>query len=142
MSPLERILHAILFEIGFLSLAVPISILITGHPIDTLSVALIGVSLLTVLWNYVFNLGFDWLYGAQRLARGLRLRIWHGVSFELGLLLITTPFLMWQLQLPFWPALLLDIGFALFCMVYSVLYNWGYDLARDHFLNPPQPHSH
>jgi len=82
-----------------------------------------------MLWNYVYNLGFD--HAMQRLTGGTakttRIRVAHAVLFELGLLMIMLPLVAWYLQISIWQALVMDIALALFYMGYAFVFNWGYD---------------
>ena len=80
-------------------------------------------------WNYIFNIGFDHVFGSERATRGLKLRLIHGLVFEMGILVVTLPLIMWVLDLSFMTALLMDIGFALFFFLYAIAFNWVYDVA-------------
>ncbi|MBY5992382.1 PACE efflux transporter [Ferrimonas balearica] len=130
MSTRERILHSLLFELIALAIVVPASALLTGHGAGAMAMVAVTLSLIAMGWNYLYNLGFDRVYGANRLSRGWGLRIAHGVGFELGLVAATIPILMWQLKLGFWAALWLDIGFVVFFLVYAIVFNWSYDQIR------------
>ena len=47
--------------------------------------------------------------------------------FEVGLLFLSVPMVMWVMELTFIKALALDIAFLVVTPVYTVVYNWGYD---------------
>lgn len=90
----------------------------------------IVISFTAMCCNYLFNLAFD--HALIKLGRRLddrppKLRVLHAVLFELSLLAITLPFVAWWLDMTFWQALMTDIGFAGFFLVYAYIYNWGYD---------------
>lgn len=81
------------------------------------------------MWNYVYNIGFD--HTMQRL-KGTTLktpaiRVAHALLFELGLLIVLMPFIAWYLNISLAHALVMDISFALFYVVYAFVFNWAYD---------------
>lgn len=132
MTHKERVLHTVLFELIALSLFVPLAIAFTGEKASHMTLLSVMMSLVAMSWNYVYNILFDNLYGKNRLSRTLSLRIFHGFCFEIGLLVITIPMIMYFLALDFWNAFMLDIGIAIFFLVYAIVFNWCYDLARKH----------
>ncbi|BDY06033.1 PACE efflux transporter [Ferrimonas sp. YFM] len=130
MSTKERILHTLLFEAFALAIIVglvPLFMQVETHTIAGISIAL---SLIAMGWNYAYNLMFDKMFGEDRNSRSALVRLGHGFGFELGLLPLTLPVLMWALSKSLWEVLLLDIGFILFFLVYAIVFNWGYDKAR------------
>ncbi|MGF1759817.1 PACE efflux transporter [Photobacterium sagamiensis] len=133
MSTKERLLHSLLFEIIALTLLVGISQLFTEHNPATVSGLAITLSLIAMAWNYFYNLAFDKVFSANRLSRGLLMRIGHGIGFEIGLLIVTIPLLMWVLKLDFWTVLILDLGLAAFFLIYAITFNWSYDNVREKF---------
>lgn len=48
--------------------------------------------------------------------------------FEVGFMFVSVPMVMWMLKLTFIKALALDVSFLVVIPVYTVLYNWFYDL--------------
>ncbi|MGF1683511.1 PACE efflux transporter [Photobacterium minamisatsumaniensis] len=135
MKTKERILHSVLFEVFALTIIMVGTSLFTNHnPAEVGGLGLV-MSLIAMVWNYVYNLGFDKVFGDERLSRKMGLRIAHGVGFELGLLFATIPLLMWILQLDFWTVLILDIGIVIFFLVYSILYNLAYDHTKAKWFN-------
>ncbi|MGF1724930.1 PACE efflux transporter [Photobacterium nomapromontoriensis] len=130
MTIKERILHSVLFEVFALLIMMIGASLFTNHNPAAIGGIGLALSLIAMGWNYFYNLGFDKIYGADRLARKIGTRIAHGIGFEAGLLLVTIPVLMWALQLDFWTVLILDLGIVIFFLVYSIVYNWIYDQVR------------
>lgn len=125
----DRIRHAILFEIIGILIATPLGAFVFQLHAGDSAVIVIGSATVAMLWNYVFNLGFD--HTMQRL-RGTTqktalLRVTHAVLFELGLLAMLMPLIALYLGISLWQAFLMDIAFALFYMVYALAFNWGYD---------------
>ncbi|MGF1702569.1 PACE efflux transporter [Photobacterium makurazakiensis] len=135
MTIKERILHSVLFEVFALLIIMVGTSLFTSHnPAEVGGLGLM-MSLIAMVWNYVYNLGFDKVFGDERLSRKMGLRVVHGIGFEFGLLFATIPLLMWILQLDFWTVLILDIGIVIFFLVYSILYNLAYDHAKARWFN-------
>lgn len=133
MSQAERIFQAILYEL----LAILVSFgLIRIFPSDQpppsgkVILVFVGISLIAMIWSYIYNLIFDHFFTGEKLARPLALRIYHIVGFEFGLLLVTLPILMWLLDINFWQALLMDIGLSLMIMLYGMGFYWLYDWVR------------
>lgn len=130
MSTTERIFHSLLFEV--IALVIMVSALSAFSDVDITSATGIGVavSLMAMCWNYIYNLGFDKKFGYNRIDRSFKMRIFHGLGFELGLVFVTLPILMWFLQIDFWTAFMMDLGVIIFFLIYAIIYNWCYDILR------------
>lgn len=128
-SPLDRLRHALSFEIIALLIVVPLGALVFDKPIHEIGVVGLVSATLATLWNMVYNYLFD--LGLQRLsgttAKTARQRVLHAVLFELGLLVVLLPFIAWYLGISIWHAFVMDLSFALFYMVYALVFNWVYD---------------
>ena len=103
---------------------------ITGNDVAKMSGLAIMLSALAMVWNFIFNIVYDKLYGAERTNRTLWIRIQHGLGFEFGMLVFSFPIMMWMLQLDFLSVLLLDIGAMVFFLLYAIGFNWLYDISR------------
>ena len=138
----DRIRHAISFEVIGLLCVTPLGAWAFGLPILEIGVVSIVGSTIATLWNYVFNLIFDhailrFFGGVQKT---VRLRVAHAILFEAGLTLILVPFVAWYLQIGLLAALLLDISFVLFYLIYTFVFNWAYDLVFPvPKISPPAP---
>ncbi|WP_036824767.1 PACE efflux transporter [Photobacterium sanctipauli] len=135
MTTKERILHSVLFEIFALVIIMAGASLFTNHNPAAVGGMGLVMSLIAMAWNYIYNLGFDKVFGNDRLSRKMGTRIAHGIGFEFGLIFATIPLLMWVLQKDFWTVLILDIGIVLFFLVYSILYNLAYDHIKAKWFN-------
>ena len=125
----DRIRHALSFEVIGLLLVTPLGALVSNHAIGDIGVvALVGATIATG-WNYFYNLLFDLALRRWRgrLDKTMPERVLHAVLFEIGLLLLLLPFVALYLGIGLVEALLLDIGFALFYMVYAFVFNLAYD---------------
>ena len=127
----DRIRHAILFEVIGLLLVIPLGALLFDKPVHAIGVVAIFTSLIATGWNYAYNFGFDVvmmrLKGDTRKTVGLR--VLHSLLFELGLLLVSLPFIALYLGLSLWDALVMDAAFVVFYLVYSFAFNWAYDVV-------------
>lgn len=125
----DRVRHAISFEILGIAIATPLAAFAFGLHAGDSAVIVIGSATVAMAWNYVFNLIFD--HAMTRWAgttlKTVPLRIAHAVLFEIGLLIMLMPLIALYLGISLWQALLLDLGFALFYMVYALAFNWAYD---------------
>ncbi len=128
-STRDRIRHAISFELIALLIVTPAGALLFGKPISDIGVIAVGGATIATGWNYLYNLGFDHLM--RRLTgstqKSTSIRVGHAILFELGLLVVLLPFVAWYLQISLWDALIMDVAFALFYVVYAFVFNWGYD---------------
>lgn len=128
-TTLDRIRHAIVFELVGLVLMIGGGSILTGFDAHSLGVIGVVSSLVATAWNYVYNLGFD---RAMLRLRGSvlkthPLRALHALLFEGGLLVLLLPFVAWMLGVSLWQAFLFDLAIAVFYIVYGYAYNWVYD---------------
>lgn len=127
MTNKERIFHAVTFEAIALALIIPGAALATGNAAGDLAIVGVALSLFTVVWNYVFNVMFDRIFGSNRAERSLGTRVGHSIAFEGGLIFVTVPTIAWYLDMSILNALALEAGFLVFFFFYTMLFNWGYD---------------
>lgn len=125
----DRIRHALSFEIIGLLLVTPLGAWAFHMPLH--DIGLVGLVSATIAtgWNFAYNFLFD-LAMERKLGTTQKtppLRVLHTVLFEFGLLLLLMPFIAWYLGVSLWQALVMDVSFALFYMVYALLFNWLYD---------------
>ncbi len=125
----DRIRHAIGFEVIGLALIVPLGSIAFAMPMHDIGIIGAVSATVAMAWNYLYNYGFDRLMQHWRghTEKTLPLRVVHAVAFELGLLVMLMPLIAWYLGISLWQALIMDIAFALFYMVYAFFYNLAYD---------------
>lgn len=125
----DRIRHAVSFEIIGIALATPFAAFAFHLPGEHSAVIVVVSAVVAMVWNYVYNLGFDRLL--QRLkgttAKTVPIRVVHALAFELGLLALLLPFVAWYLGIGLWQALLMDLALAGFYLAYALGFNWAYD---------------
>ena len=134
----DRIRHSILFELLGLALMTPLGALAFDMPMHDIGVIGVGSATLAMLWNYIYNYGFDHIMLRLRgtTAKTLAIRVIHAVLFEVGLLIALMPLIALYLGISLVQALIMDMAFALFYMVYAFVFNLTYDRV---FPAPPPP---
>jgi uncharacterized membrane protein len=129
MSPVvRRAVHALLFEaVGVVLVSLGLT-LFSGHAVVDTGLFAVASSVVAMAWNYVFNTLFERWEARQTVrGRGVLRRAVHAVGFELGLTVLLVPLLAWWLDLSLLEALLYDLTLVLFFVVYSYLFNLGFD---------------
>ncbi|WP_107495812.1 PACE efflux transporter [Thalassobius sp. I31.1] len=125
----DRLRHTFLFELIALSLVAIFGAWITGHSPAEMGTLGLMMSLLAMAWNLIYNWMFDqWDMKYRNMApRGVKIRIIHALLFEGGLLIAGIFIVAWWLSITLVQALLLDLGFAAFFLVYAYVFNLTYD---------------
>jgi len=129
-SSKDRLRHTLLFEISLLVIFVPLTVWLFNKPLTHMGGMSIAMSLIAMIGNYIYNLLFDHalvLMGKPLYPRGLWLRLVHAIFFEITLLFISVPMVMWVMEFGFMKALAFDLAFMLVVPLYTVFYNWVYD---------------
>ncbi|MGS1007516.1 multidrug/biocide efflux PACE transporter [Achromobacter anxifer] len=130
----ERFLHAFLFEIIAIGLCAPAAAWAMGKSLFEMGVLTAVIAWIALVWNMIYNAGFDRIENRMGWTRTLRLRVVHAFGFELGLILIVIPLAAWWLNISLWQAFVLDIALVLFYLPYAFLYNLAYDRSRPRVL--------
>ena len=125
----DRLRHTLLFELIALTLVAIFGAWITGHSSAEMGALGLIMSLLAMVWNLIYNWMFDqWDMKYRNMApRGVKIRIIHALLFEGGLLIAGIFIVAWWLSITLLQALLLDLGFAAFFLVYTYVFNLAYD---------------
>ncbi|MDQ2067715.1 PACE efflux transporter [Xinfangfangia sp. CPCC 101601] len=129
LSPIRRrIVFALLFEaIGF----VCSSLILMGFAsaeASTATGAAAGSMIIALLYNYVFNAGFEaWERRQSVKGRSWKRRLAHGGLFELGLVVLMVPFLAWWMQVSLLDALIYDAVLLVFFALYTLGFTWAFD---------------
>ncbi|EGB15540.1 transmembrane pair domain-containing protein [Pseudodesulfovibrio mercurii] len=126
----DRLRHTLLYEFFGLLTCTPLAAWALDRELLRVGMLSVSMSAAAMICNYLFNLAFDHLL--LRLGRPLNvrppwLRAVHALSFEISLTLVTVPLISWWLDLSLWSALVADLGFTVFFLAYTYLYNWAYD---------------
>lgn len=130
MTKTERVFHSLLFEL--IAVVMLTFFLVASFSQESGEATLLAISTSTIamVWNYFYNLIFDFKFGQERVKRSFNIRCVHAVGFEIGIMLLTIPLLMWALELDFISVIILDLGLMIFFLVYSLAFNYLYDHIR------------
>ena len=127
----DRIRYAVLFEIILLMTSILVLTYLLNKPMAQMGGFGILMSLCAMVWNYIYNLGFDhllvWL-DRPLYKRGVMLRAIHALMFEVGLMVVSIPVTMIWLNYTLIQALLLDLGFLIVVPIYTMIFSFFYDL--------------
>ena len=133
-SARERLLQTLLYETGGLLLVLPCYALVTGHAVAESLALLVAVSIATMSWACLHNLGFDYvealMTGRVASDRPQVLRLAHAASTEVTSIIVTTPVIVFVGGFGWWEALLVDIGLTLFYAAYAYGFHLVFDWAR------------
>lgn len=127
----DRLRHAVGYELSALILITPLGALVYDKPLADMGlVALISAGL-AALWVYLYNLLFDLAMLRLRgsVHKTVPIRVFHAILFEIGMLLLLLPFIIWYLGIGLLEAFLMDVTFAGFYVVWAFTYNWIYDVV-------------
>ena len=130
----ERVGQALGFEGLALLICTPLLVWITGRPALEMGAVTLGISLLALTWNIIFNSLFDRLKARLQLANNAWTRVLHALMFEGGLIIVCVPLIAAWLNISLLDAFILDIGVLLFFLPYTYVYHWAYDVLRDKLL--------
>lgn len=130
MSFFARVVHTVGFEVFGVVIFTPVAVYVLNESVFDIGFLAIVISLIAMVWNLIYNYIFDFIegyFGGHRSTRKLFMRIMHAVSFELGLLVVTLPIVAYWLKMSLWKALLTDLSFVVFYLIYAFVYNYVFD---------------
>ena len=129
MSPTtRRVLQALLYEIGAVSVVGPVLALTFDKPASSTFLLAVVLSAIALVWNYLFNAVFERWESMQVVkGRSFTRRMAHGVGFEGGLTLMLVPVMALWLDTTFMAAFLANLGLLAFFFVYAIGYTWAFD---------------
>ena len=130
MSFTARVIHMIVFEVFGILIFTPFAMFVLNESIFHIGVIAVVISLMAMVWNFVYNYIFDLVENSlngHRSTRRVIIRLLHALLFELGLLIVTIPIVAYWLNMSFLDALIIDIGFVLFYLIYAFFYNYIFD---------------
>ena len=130
-SGLDRLRHTIMFEGVFLCLSVLILKDLLNQSAAHIGSFGIIMSLMAMIWNYVYNYTFDHaliFLNHPLYPRGFKLRFLHSVCFEVRFMLASVPFTMVWMRFSLTQALTMDIIFTMASLTYTLIFNYTYDV--------------
>ena len=129
MSPItRRVLQALLYEIGAVSVVGPVLALTFDKPASSTFLLAVVLSAIALVWNYLFNAVFErWESRQVVKGRSFTRRLAHGAGFEGGLTLMLVPVMALSLDTTFMAAFLANLGLLAFFFIYAIGYTWAFD---------------
>lgn len=127
---LERIFHAVCFEGIATAILAPTAAWLMQRSVVEMGGLSILLATLAMVWNIIYNAVFDKLWPVTRVVRTARVRALHALGFECGFIVIGVSVVALVLGVSLVQAFMLEMGFFLFFLPYTMLYNWTYDTLR------------
>ncbi|MCG8549668.1 MAG: PACE efflux transporter [Desulfobacterales bacterium] len=129
-SGLDRLRHSIIFEGVLLLLTILTLKNLLNQPATHIGGFGILMSLIAMVWNFFYNYAFDHILIFLKhplYPRDFKLRVFHSVCFEVGLMLASVPFTMAWMRFNFIQAFSMDIALTIAVLVYTLIFNYAYD---------------
>lgn len=123
----RRLIHALSYELILLVIIALALSLIFKMPLEVTGSLGVVMAVTSVLWNMLFNHFFEKIEARRQLKRTVKVRILHAIGFEGGLMLATIPMVAYAMQMSLPEAFLLDLSLTLCILVYTLIFQWGYD---------------
>ena len=123
----RRIIHALSYEVILLVIIAIALSFIFEAPMEVTGTLGVAMAVTSVFWNMIFNHFFEKFEAKRKLKRTVGVRILHAIGFEGGLMLATIPMVAYALDMGIWQAILLDFGMTTCILVYTFIFQWGYD---------------
>lgn len=128
----RRIVHALSYEIILLVIIAIALSFIFDMSMEVTGTLGVAMAVTSVFWNMIFNHFFEKFEAKHHLKRTVGVRILHAIGFEGGLMLATIPMVAYALEMSIGRAILLDLSMTLCILVYSFIFQWGYDAIENH----------
>ncbi|WP_434638962.1 multidrug/biocide efflux PACE transporter [Klebsiella sp. I138] len=130
----ERVIHAVSFEGLATLILAPTAAWLMQRSVVEMGGLSILLATLAMVWNLIYNAAFDRLWPVSRVVRTLKVRALHAIGFESGFILIGVTAVALILGVSLIQAFMLEIGFMLFFLPYTMLFNWVWDTLRERVL--------
>lgn len=100
--------------------------------------ALLVISAISIIWNFIFHCIFDQCYKVPKENRTIRISILSMLMYEAGLVVLSIPIILVVLQISLIDALRLSLLLMQFGMLYTLVFNYCYNHYRLRFSAPYQ----
>ena len=134
----ERIIHAVSFEGLATLILAPTAAWLMQRSVLEMGGLSVLLATLAMVWNLIYNAAFDRLWPVSRLARTLKVRALHAIGFESGFIVIGITAVALLLGVSLIQAFMLEIGFMLFFLPYTMAFNWVWDMLRERVIKVRQ----
>ncbi|WHH50386.1 multidrug/biocide efflux PACE transporter [Pseudomonas sp. Ap32] len=126
----ERLVHAVGYEVFAVLLCAPLLSWVMGKSLATAGALAVILSVIAMLWNMVYNALVDRWVQTERINWKAGTRFVHGLGFEAGLVVWCLPVAAWMLEISLLQAFMVELGFFVIILPYTVVYNWAFDKVR------------
>jgi uncharacterized membrane protein len=124
----RKALYVIAFEAIAVAICTAGFALLSDKSLAHAGALAVADSAIAVLWNLLYTSLFEaWEARQAMRGRSIKRRIAHAFGFETGLLFLLVPLSAWWLDITLLRAFALNIGLAGLFLVYTFLFNWGFD---------------
>lgn len=131
ISTRERIFQSVLFEFTAIMIMIPVNMILMKQSAGGAAWITVVISTVAMAWCFLHNKVFDSFYGStNKLERTKKTRIIHALTFEVGFFAFSYPFLLTVTDLTLFEIMYRTAFVSTFFMVFTVVYNYGYDLIR------------
>ena len=130
----ERVIHAVSFEGLATLILAPTAAWLMQRSVLEMGGLSVLLATLAMVWNLIYNAAFDRLWPVSRVVRTLKVRALHAIGFESGFIVIGITAVALLLGVSLIQAFMLEIGFMLFFLPYTMLFNWVWDTLRERVL--------
>ncbi|MCI1024903.1 PACE efflux transporter [Pseudomonas putida] len=132
----QRVIHAVGYEFFAVLLCAPVMSLLFNKPIESTGTLALMMSAIAMAWNMAYNWFVDRFVQLPRFEWKVWHRLVHGLGFEAGIVVWCLPVAAWMLDITLLKALMLELGFFIFILPYTIAYNWMFDKASARFSRP------
>ncbi len=124
----RKIVYVSLYEIIAIVCSTWALAALSGRNVGASGLLAVAASCIAVVWNLIFNTLFE-AWEARQTVRGRSVarRAAHAIGFEGGLIAALVPLIAWWYGISLLQALLLDLALVVFFLVYTFVFNWGFD---------------
>ena len=130
----ERVIHAVSFEGLATLILAPTAAWLMQRSVLEMGGLSVLLATLAMVWNLIYNAAFDRLWPVSRVVRTLKVRALHAIGFESGFILIGVTAVALILGVSLIQSFMLEIGFMLFFLPYTMLFNWIWETLRERVL--------
>ena len=124
----RKIVYVTLYELFAIAISSTGLSVGSGASLERAGVIAVASAVIAIVWNLVYNTLFErWESRQSVRGRGLARRVAHAVGFELGFLVLLVPLFAWWFDIGLQHALVLEIGLAMFFLLYTFVFNWAFD---------------
>lgn len=135
----ERVIHAVSFEGLATLILAPTAAWLMQRSVLEMGGLSVLLATLAMVWNLIYNAAFDRLWPVSRVVRTLKVRALHAIGFESGFILIGVTAVALILGVSLIQAFMLEIGFMLFFLPYTMAFNWVWDTLRERVIRHRRP---